>query len=360
MMPDDGRDLIPSSNAPCLKVAALGRFNFAVIGLVHGHVNGIIKGLEDAGASLLYVHEDDPALLSSFVSIHPKVRQKSKEAIISSPDVSMIVNCARPDLRAAISVRCLEKGKDVFSDKPGFLSQEEGERIKNAILKSDKHYYIYFSERFHAEGTIMAQRIIDSGRIGKVFHYIGLGPHRLNALSRPSWFFDSSINGDIIIDLGCHLVEQFLSYTGNVNAKIEKCIRQNIGHAEYPEFFDFGEILIRGGNGVTGFIRVDWFTPDGLMAWGDCRAFVCGTRGQLEVRKYEDPGHNDGGVLRADRIYICDHIGESMIDAHDKVGFSFFGEVILDCMNGTDLAIERLWCVNAMLITVQASRLATA
>ena len=51
---------------------------------------------------------------------------------------------------------------------------------------------------------------------------------------------------------------------------------------------DFGEALLRSPD-VTGYIRIDWFTPDGLPTWGDGRLTILGTEGYIELRKYVDP-----------------------------------------------------------------------
>ena len=36
-------------------------------------------------------------------------------------------------------------------------------------------------------------------------------------------------------------------------------------------------------DGGHGYIRVDWFAPDGLPTWGDGRLFIQGTDGQIEL-----------------------------------------------------------------------------
>lgn len=53
------------------------------------------------------------------------------------------------------------------------------------------------------------------------------------------------------------------------------------------------------GNGGAGYIRVDWFTPDGLSSWGDGRLTILGTDGYIEVRKNIDvsSGHKGGSHL---------------------------------------------------------------
>ena len=60
-----------------------------------------------------------------------------------------------------------------------------------------------------------------------------------------------------------------------------------------PGLQDFGEIALRSPKG-TGYIRVDWYTPDALPNWGDGRLTLLGTEGYIELRKYVDVGGCDG------------------------------------------------------------------
>jgi hypothetical protein len=57
--------------------------------------------------------------------------------------------------------------------------------------------------------------------------------------------------------------------------------------ADHPKFEDFGDMMLTGDGGA-GYVRVDWFTPDGLPTWGDGRLFILGTEGYIELRKYVD------------------------------------------------------------------------
>ena len=50
----------------------------------------------------------------------------------------------------------------------------------------------------------------------------------------------------------------------------------NRAHPEHPRFEDVGEALVCAGD-VSGHVRVDWFTPEGLGSWGDVRLFVSGS-----------------------------------------------------------------------------------
>ncbi|MBR2281018.1 MAG: Gfo/Idh/MocA family oxidoreductase [Spirochaetales bacterium] len=354
-MKSDGRSFLPSSDVKTEKVVEPGQFCFAVAGLVHGHVFGMISGLLDCGATLVSFFDENEDVARDFMSRYPEVKRVSSlDDICNDSDIRLVVNCIRPDVRAELSVSLLKSGKAVFSDKPGFITIDQFYAIDTAINETRGHYCIYFSERFHAEGPMLAQRFIDEGRIGKVNHYIGTGPHRLNAPTRPWWFFESRINGSIIIDLGCHLVEQFLSNTSNRNASVVYASMSNRSNSEHPDFFDTGDIVLRGDNGVEGYIHVDWYTPDGLSSWGDGRTVITGDKGYIEVRKYIDITRD----ARPNHVYLVDGEGEQYFNASNTMGFPFFGKFVLDCLNGTFDAIGPKECINAMRISVEADAIA--
>ena len=114
---------------------------------------------------------------------------------------------------------------------------------------------------------------------------VNLAPHRMNVPSRPAWFFDKARYGGILCDIGSHQADQFLYYTNSTKAKVVAAQTGNVAYPQYPKFEDFGD-MVMSGNGGTGYVRVDWYTPDGLATWGDGRLFVLGTEGYIELRKY--------------------------------------------------------------------------
>ena len=80
-----------------------------------------------------------------------------------------------------------------------------------------------------------------------------------------------------------------------------------------------------------------WFSPKGLSTWGDGRTFITGTKGSIEVRKYTNVATDTTG----DHVFLVDENGEEHFEVNGKVGFPFFGEMILDCINGTENAMTQ-------------------
>lgn len=51
-----------------------GEFGISAIGLDHGHIYGMCNGLTEAGATLRYVYDPDPAKVAAFVKAFPQVK----------------------------------------------------------------------------------------------------------------------------------------------------------------------------------------------------------------------------------------------------------------------------------------------
>ena len=144
-----------------------------------------------------------------------------------------------------------------------------------------KRQVVYYGERIHVEGAVFAEQLIRQGAVGRVLQVTILAPHRLNRPVRPDWFFEKQENGGIITDLGSHQIEQFLTYCGAKTARVLHSAVANYGNRDKKDFYDFGEASLLADNGATCWFRVDWFTPDGLGAWGDGRVFIMGTEGSI-------------------------------------------------------------------------------
>ncbi|MES2695217.1 MAG: gfo/Idh/MocA family oxidoreductase, partial [Verrucomicrobiota bacterium] len=124
----------------------------------------------------------------------------------------------------------------------------------------------------------------------------------------------------------------------------------NFANADTPEFEDFGEASFVGDNGSTNQFRVDWFTPAGLRTWGDGRTFILGTKGYIELRKYLDVGREKSG----DHVYLVDDKGEYHLHVDGQVGYRFFGEFILDCLNRTEKAMTQVHAFKAAELCLKA------
>jgi len=345
----DGMNYAPQGKAE--PVVKSGEFVFAAAHLDHGHINGQCNGLLEAGATLKWVYDPDPVKVDGFLQNYPQAKvARSLDEILDDSEVKLVAAAAVPSERGAIGCRVMQAGKDYFTDKTPFTSFDQLARAKEVVAETNRKYMVYFSERLHVECAMHAGDLIQGGAIGKVVQVLGLGPHRLSKDSRPDWFFERAKYGGILCDIGSHQFEQFLHYSGATDATVSNAAVGNYANQDKPEFEDFGEASLVGNNGASNYIRVDWFTPDGLRTWGDGRTVILGTKGYIEMRKYLDVARDAKG----DNLILVDGEGEKMINVAGKVGYRFFGELIIDCLNRTEKAMTQEHAFKAAELCLKA------
>ena len=328
-----------------------GEFVFAAIGLDHGHITGMCEGLIGAGATLRWVHDPDPAKVERFVERFPQVQvARSEEEVFDDDDVRLVAGAAVTSERCALGLRVMDAGKDYFTDKAPLTTLEQLAAAKEAVARTGRKYAVYYSERLHVETAVFAGQLIESGAIGRVLQVIGTGPHRLSADTRPAWFFEKEKYGGILCDIGSHQIEQILHYTGAKDATVVRSQVANYAHPQHPGLDDFGDAMLVTDNGSTGYFRCDWFTPKGLQTWGDGRSFILGTEGFIEQRKYMNLGTKQG----PGHLFLANGEQETHFQVSGKVGYPFFGQLVLDCLERTEHAMSQEHAFKAAELSVQA------
>jgi predicted dehydrogenase len=310
---------------------------FAAIGLDHRHIYDLTRELQAAGATCAGFSPEttDLRVLAGFRERFPDFPEADKNTLLDDPSIDLIVSAAVPRDRAPLAVDAMRRGKDVMVDKPGLVTAEDIEAAERAVRETGRIFSICFSERFLTPSTDTALRLVRDGAIGRVIQTVGLGPHRLNRSLRPDWFFDVAYYGGILVDIASHQIDQFLVFSGSADAEIVASTAENRATPESPRFQDFGEILLRRGP-VSGYIRVDWFTPDGLATWGDGRLFVLGTEGTIELRKYVDIAGRPG----KDHLFLVDRTGTRHFDCSGEP-LTFFRAFLDDVRNRTETAMPQ-------------------
>ena len=350
MKVSDGMNYAPKGKPQ--PVVKPGEFVFSAVRLDHGHIYGMTNGLTEAGATLKYVWDPDPKKVEAFLKAYPQaIPARSEEEALADKDTHMIAGAAVTSERCGLGLRAMDAGKDYFTDKAPFTTLDQLASARQKAASTGKKYMVYYSERLHDEGAILAGYMVKEGAIGKVLSVTGFGPHRLGAAGRPQWFFEREKYGGILCDIGSHQIEQYLYFADEEDATVTSSRIANYAHPQYPELEDYGDCTLVGKNGTANYFRVDWFTPDGLRTWGDGRVFIVGTEGFIEVRKYinlaaDQPGGN--------HVFLANGEGEKYFNASGVTGFPFFGQLILDCLNRTENAMTQAHAFKAAELCLQA------
>lgn len=268
--------------------------------------------------------------------------------MLEDNSIQLIVSASIPIDRAPLGIEVMKHGKDFLVDKPGIITLKQLEEVRKVQRETKRIYSIMYSERFENRATVKAGELVKAGAIGQVIQTIGTGPHRINLPSRPEWFFDKKYFGGIICDIGSHQCDQFLFFTNSNQAEVLSSQTGNVHYPQYPNFEDFGDLHVRG-NGGTGYIRVDWFTPDGLNTWGDGRLTILGTDGYIEIRKNVDIAGREGGS----HLFLVDKKETRYIDCKE-VNLPFGEQLISDVANRTETAMSQAHCFLATELTLKA------
>jgi predicted dehydrogenase len=324
---------------------------FAVIGLDHAHIYGMVEALVRGGGQPVAFYSTLPKAIAAFSKLYPQARLAgSEEEILNDPQIQLVASAGINNLRAPLGLRVMRHGKDFYTDKPAITTLEMLAEVRKTIAETGRIFAIMYSERLGVPAAVEAGYLIQQGAIGKVVQTINIAPHQVNAPSRPDWFWDPVQYGGILADIGSHQADQFVYYTGSTEAQVVASQIANVHHPEHPAFQDFGDMMLTG-NGGAGYVRVDWFTPDGLGVWGDGRLFILGTEGYIEVRKYIDVMGRPGG----NHLFIVDGKQARYIDC-SKVVLPFGAQLLADVVNRTHTAQDQQQALLATELVLHAQK----
>ncbi len=179
---------------------------------------------------------------------------RSIPEVLEDESIQLIASAAIPDERAGIGVAAMRHARDYFSDKPALTSLDQLEEARHVQRQTRRIFSVSYSERLQNRATVRAGELVKAGAIGTPLQTVGLGPPRLDAATRPAWFFEHARYGGILTDIGSHQADQFLFFTGSTTAEVVVAQVGNLAHPEYPGLDDFGDVLLRGDGG-SGYIE---------------------------------------------------------------------------------------------------------
>jgi predicted dehydrogenase len=328
------------------------KLRFGVIGIDHRHIYDQLTSLLNIGAECVgYWTDGDPLTLPGFVKRYPDIaRVADRRQLLEDESIQLITCAAIPRDRAVLGIEVMRHGKDFMVDKPGLISFEQLDEVKRVRQETGRIYAVNFTERFEVRAVTTATELVRAGAIGRVLQTIGLGPHRLNKHLRPAWFFDPQAYGGILVDVASHQIDQFLHFTGADDARIVTSRYGNIGHPDDPGLQDFGEILLSHGT-ASGYIRVDWFTPDALDTWGDGRLTILGTEGYIELRKYIDISGRSG----KDHLFLVNNESSRYVDC-SSASLSYYTDLQQDIFERTETAMSHAHCFKVCELALRAQQ----
>lgn len=157
--------------------------------------------------------------------------------LIARDDIDAIDICTPNDTHGPISIAAAKAGKMVLCEKPIGMSTAEGDEMVKAVEDAGVPNTIFYNYR-RIPAVTLAKKIIDSGKLGRIFHYRanflqdwtinadvpqgGAGLWRLDAASA-----GSGVTGDLL----AHCIDTALWLNGSikdVNAVTETFVKERM------------------------------------------------------------------------------------------------------------------------------------
>jgi len=155
----------------------------------------------------------------------------------------------------------LEKGLDVFVEKPMATNIDESQKILNLVEKSGRKLMIGHCMRF-VDAVEKMKNVVDEGRIGSLeiitIESIQNGPlsHGLIPKPVPEWWLNpKKSGGGALIDIGYHMIDLFRFFAGDSKV-LFSCLDY-----KYNLPVEDGATLILNSydSSIRGIINVGWF-----------------------------------------------------------------------------------------------------
>ncbi len=106
------------------------------------------------------------------------------KVLIARDDIDAIDICAPNNMHAEIAIAAAAAGKMILCEKPLARTLDEAELMVKAIEKAGVKNTVWYNYR-RVPAVTLAKQIIDSGKLGKIFHY------------RANFLQDWTINADL-------------------------------------------------------------------------------------------------------------------------------------------------------------------
>ncbi len=157
--------------------------------------------------------------------------------VISRNDIDAIDICTPNDTHAEIAIAAAAAGKMVLTEKPLARNLAEAQQMVDAVEKAGVKNTVWYNYR-RIPAVTLAKQIIDSGKLGKIFHYRAnfLQDWTINADlpqgGEALWRMDADVAGSGVTgDLLAHCIDTAIWLNGgikDVSAVTETFIKERV------------------------------------------------------------------------------------------------------------------------------------
>ena len=289
-----------------------------IVGLVHGHVEGFLKGgaLTPAGGilnrpdvQLVGIVEPDQKLFDSYAQryhLSASSHFRNIQEMVSQAHPRAVLVFTAPSEHRRVIEECAALGVHVMVEKPLTISYHDARAIQDAVQRGKIHVLVNLETSWYASNTA-AFRLLKRGDLGPIVKTVFRDGHAgPKAIGVPpeflSFLIDPKQNGaGALFDFGCYgpnLITWLMDgETPQSLTAVTKQLQPNL----YPKVDDEAEIILNYKNAIA-IVQASWNWPFALKQMD-----VYGRTGYAKVidsERIEIRGANDsdGQMTKAESL----------------------------------------------------------
>ena len=190
------------------------------------------------------------------------------KALIARADIDAVDICTPNNMHAEIAIAAAEASKMILCEKPLARTLAESQQMVDAVEKAAVNNTVFYNYR-RIPAVTLAKQIIDSGKLGRIFHYRAnfLQDWTINA-NLPQggeglWRMDAAVSGSGVVgDLLSHCIDTAMWLNGgirDVSAMTETFIKERVhqltGKVQKVTIDDACAFLCHFNNGSLGIFE---------------------------------------------------------------------------------------------------------
>ncbi|MEM5866913.1 MAG: Gfo/Idh/MocA family oxidoreductase [Candidatus Aenigmatarchaeota archaeon] len=242
------------------------KINLGIIGLGYIGMLHLRHSLKLRNANVVAVADASKKSLKKARDVGIRRLYTNYEEILKDPGIDAVIISLPTYLHLESARKSAEAKKHILLEKPIARSVKEAREIVSAAKRNSVKLMISYPLRFNTAFKAVKKKI-ESGIFGDIelahATYVSAGPffHRAEGTTPvpvPEWWFDKKLTGGgALIDVGCHLINLFRWYFGEIT-KIKSYLR----HRFNMNFEDSATCLAKFESGTLTVITAAWFSQD--------------------------------------------------------------------------------------------------
>ena len=220
------------------------------------------------------------------------------EMLRSESAAELVVITSPTPMHKDQAIAAMERGMDVFCEKPLAESLESAKAIAETAERTGRKCMVFQPHRTRPEADLMRE-LRKSGKLGRIF-LVRRVCHHFNR--RTDWQSQVAKGGGMIRNYGVHYIDQFLSAFGPGPMEIKGCTLQRavgVGDAD-----DVVQLLIRTPEGIIGHIDINIANAFNENAW-----YAYGEYGSVKITD---------SFTKATVRYLADECRETSLQLEDS------------------------------------------